>query len=90
MTYLAKFLPLASSVLHPLYQLLCKDTRWFLSQEYMSTFVKAKVLVSKAPILVHYDVHKPLKLYCDASPYRLGACLLHVIDSCEQPVAHVS
>jgi len=80
MTYLTKFLPLASSVLHPLYQLLHKDTRWVWSQECMSAFVKVKALVSKAPILVHYDVHKPLKLYCDASPYGLGACIMHVID----------
>jgi len=41
-------------------------------------------------VLAHYDVHKPLKLYCDASPTGLGACLMHIIDKCEQPIAYAS
>jgi len=44
----------------------------------MSAFVKAKDLVSKALILVHYDVYKLLKLYSDISPFGLCACLMHV------------
>ena len=49
-----------------------------------------KRLVSRSPVLVHYDVHKPLKLYCDASPHGVGACLMHVIDGVEKPVAFAS
>ena len=90
MTYVSKFLPLISSVLHPLYQLLGKNVCWTWSHQCQSAFDKAKVLVSQAPVLAHYDVHKPLKLYCDASPTGLGACLMHVIDNCEQPVAYAS
>ena len=81
MTYVSKFLPSISSVLHPLYQLLGKNVCWTWSHQCQSAFDKAKVLVSQAPVLAHYDVHKPLKLYCDASPTGLGACLMHVINN---------
>ena len=53
-------------------------------------FDKAKVLVSKSPVLVHYDVHKPIKLYCDASPHGVGTCLMVVVDGVEKPVAFAS
>ena len=46
-------------------------------------FDKAKVLVSQSPVLVHYDVNKPIKLYCDASPHGVGACLMHIVDGVE-------
>jgi len=42
-------------------------------------------------MLVHYDVNKPLKLFCDASPHGLGVCLVHVMpNSDERPVAYAS
>ena len=47
-------------------------------------------LVSEAPVLAHYDVDLPIKLYCDASLYGLGACLMHVIEGKERPVAYAS
>ena len=41
--------------------------------------------------MAHYDVLKPLKLYCDASPKGVGACLAHVMpNGIEQPVAYAS
>ena len=48
-------------------------------------FDKAKELVSRSPLLVHYDVNK-LKLYCDASPHGVEACLMHMVDRVEQLV----
>ena len=54
-------------------------------------FDKAKQLVCKAHILAHYDVKKPIKVYCDTSPKGLGACLVHIMsDGSEQPVAYAS
>ena len=41
--------------------------------------------------LAHYYVKRALKLYCDASSYGLGACLVHVMDdNSEKPVAYAS
>ena len=72
MTYNAKFIPSVASVLHPLYQLLRKDSRWQWTVKCQEAFDKAKVLVSQSPVLVHYDVNKPIKLYYDASPHGVG------------------
>ena len=42
-------------------------------------FTKAKQLLCQDCMLMHYDINKPLKLFSDASPYGLGACLVHVM-----------
>ena len=90
MTYNVKFLPAITSVLHPLYRLLKKSARWSWGKKHKHAFKKAKELVSKAPVLTHYSVNSPVKLYCDASSYGLGACLMHVIEGQEKPVAYAS
>ena len=91
MTYNAKFLPSLSHVLHPLNSLLRKNVQWKWSEEEQKSFEAAKSLVSNRQILAHYDVLKPLKLYCDASPKGVGACLAHVMpNGIEQPVAYAS
>ena len=51
---------------------------------------EAKYLVSRAPVLAHFDTSKPIRLYCDASAVGVGACLMHVIRGCEQPVMYAS
>ena len=83
-------MPSLSTMLHPLYKLLHDDTPWKWTKTCQQAFNKAKLSVSQAPFLVHYDVSKPIKLYCDASPYGIGACMMHVINGKEQPVAYAS
>ena len=90
MTYNAKFLPGLSSVLHPLYKLTRKDVKWSWSRVHDVAVQQAKELVCKATTLVHYDVNKPIKLYCDASSVGVGACLMHVQDGQERPIAYAS
>ena len=46
--------------------------------------------MAKDPTLAHYDVNKPIQLYCDALPKGVGACLMHVIVGQERPVAYAS
>ena len=89
-TFNARFLPSLATMLHPLYNLLRKETHWKWTKACQQAFSKAKTAVVQAPVLAHYDVTKPIKLYCDASPYGLGACLMHVINGKEQPVVHTS
>lgn len=68
-TFNARFLPSLLVMLHPLYKVLRNDATWKWTKDCQQAFYKAKVSVSKAPALAHYDVTKPIKLYCDASPY---------------------
>ena len=47
--------------------------------KHQGTFVEAKQLLCKDTMLAHYDINKPLKLFCDASPHGVGVCLVHVM-----------
>jgi len=88
LTYNAKFLPNMSHTLHPLNQLL-KKTPWVWKAKQQKAFEAAKCLLSQDAPFAHYDVKRKLKLYCDASAYGLGACLVHVINyNSEKPVAY--
>ena len=54
-------------------------------------FTKAKELISSAPVLAYYDLHKPVVLQTDASDYSLGGALLQPNDNGTlQPVAFTS
>ena len=77
-------------MLHSLYNLLRNDTPWNWTKDCQQAFDKARMSVSQAPVLAHYDVTKPIKLYCDASPYGVGACMIQIINGREQPVAYAS
>ena len=89
--YYHKFLPNLSNVLRPLYQLLCKKSRWTWGHVQVQAFAEAKKALQQDSLLVHFDPTKPLLLTCDASPYGLGAVLSHVLsDGVERPVAYAS
>ena len=64
---------------------------WEWSAECEEAFVEAKTLLTKAPVLVHYDPDQPIVLATDASAYGLGAVLSHWNpDGSEQPIAFAS
>ena len=87
-TYNTKFMPSLSQTLHPLYQLLRKNVQWSWGTDHQEAYTKVKQLLCQECMLAHYDVTKPLKLFCDASPNGLGACLVHVMPNGEErPVA---
>ena len=91
MTYNAKFLPNFVHTLYPLYQLLSKNTKWAWKTKQEKEFVAVRKLLCHNCVLTHYDVRKPLKLYCDKSASGLGACLVHLMpDKSERPVAYAS
>ena len=86
-----KAVPFLSHFLQPLNLLLRKNEKWMWKSTQHNSFDKAKQFVFKAHTLAHYDVKKPIKLYCDASPKLLGACLMHIMsDGSEQLVAYTS
>ena len=89
-TYNAKFLPQLSTVLRPLYDLTKADATWHWSAQCQHAFTKVKSMLSAAVCLAHYDLDKPLKVYCDASSSGLGACMVHVDEAGERPIAFAS
>ena len=90
LTYNARFLPNGLHALHPLNQLLQQNAIWTWKSEHQKAF-DAKRILSSDKALAHYDVNKPVKLFCDASAYGLGACLVHIMsDGSQQPIAYAS
>ena len=47
-------------------------------------------MVTKSPVLVHYNPNKPTKVSADASRHALGAVLLQLEDNGWKPVAYAS
>ena len=91
LNYYGKFLANVSTLLHPLHQLLHTDTPWTWSEKCEDAFKACKQRLLNSKCLAHYDPEKPLRLACDASPYGVGAVILHVLPSGEeQPIAFAS
>ena len=91
MNYYGKFLPSIATVLHPLYSLLQKDTKWIWSAEQEKAFQASKDLLKTPKVLTHYDSKQDLILTCDASQYGIGAVLSHRFEkNQERPVAFAS
>ena len=74
--YMSKFLPHATDVLQPLYNLLKKDVKWVWSESQNKAFESAKELIVNRPVLSFYDPSKELTLENDASEYGLGSTLM--------------
>lgn len=88
--YYGKFLPNLSTLLHPLYQLTKKDIKFEWSSECETAFQSSKLLLLNNQLLVHYDANKEIVLFCDASPYGLGAILSHIFDNEDKPIFFAS
>ncbi len=87
-TYLSKFLPRLSSVVEPLRRLTDKSTKdsFVWDTQHESAFMALKELMSVAPVLGYYDVHKEVTIESDSSDVGLGA----VISQEGKPIAYAS
>ena len=86
--YYNRFLPNASTVLHPLHQLLEQNSEWQWTEQCEQAFTEAKRMITSEQVLTHYDPGLPVRLACDASPTGISAVLSHVMpDGSERPVA---
>ena len=77
--YYNRFLPNASTVLHPLHQLLEQNSEWQWFEQCEQAFTEAKRMITSEQVLTHYDPALPVRLACDASPTGIGAVLSHVM-----------
>ena len=84
-----KFVP--ASIVHPLNQLLQKDTKWQWTQNCAEAVLEAKQALKSSQVPVHYDPSLPITLAGDASAYGIGAVITHVLpDDSERPIAFAS
>ena len=89
--YYGRFLPMLSTVLRPLNQLLSNQKKWKWTAECNRSFCEAKKLLVSSAVLTHYSLDLPIVLACDASPYGIGAVISHVFPNGEEkPIAFAS
>ena len=89
-TYYCRFILNMSTRFAPLYNLLRDDVEWSWTAECEQAVKDIKNLLASDQILAHYNPKKPIILACDASPFRVGAVLSHMVDGVERPVAYAS
>lgn len=61
-----KFIPNASSILHPLYKFLKKDYKFIWSKSCVRSFNKIKEIITLTNVLEHFDPKYPIKLTVNA------------------------
>ena len=88
--YLGKFSSHLAESTPTLRLLLSKTSEWTWNDQTQSEFEAVKRLMSSAPVLVPFDLRKPLRLSSDASSYGLGAVLLQLDADEWRPLAFAS
>ena len=87
---LGNFIPKLSTLAHPFYALLGnKPWKWISICD--QAFGDIKYALTSETTLTHYNPGLPLELSVDASPYRLGAVIMHVYpNGTRRPIAYGS
>ena len=88
--FLARHLPALSEKTKCLRTLLHKNKNWEWNATHHEEWLNLKTMVTKSPVLVHYDPNKPTKISADASRHALGAVLLQLEENDWKPVAYAS
>ena len=84
-------MPNLSMLFHPLNELLKAESKWKWTAACDVAFKEAKKLLASAPVLAHYNPSMPICLAGDASAYRIGAVISHILpDGTERSVAYTS
>ena len=87
---LTNFIPKLSTLAHPLYELL-GNKPWNWSSNCDKAFSDVKCALTSETVLTHYNPSLPVELAVDASPYGLGAVIMHVCPNGERrPIAYAS
>ena len=90
-TYYNMYMPNMATLTEPLHQLLRKEVPWIWTKGCEGAFQRIKEMLIGAPLLVHFDMSKPIVVHCDASEYGVGVVLSHVLENGEErPVGFAS
>jgi len=74
--YFRKFIPIFSIIASPLYKLLRKNEPFNWTDECEDSFNKLKNSLTSETVLAHPNYNAKFYLFCDASDYGCGACLM--------------
>ena len=86
--YYNNYLSGLSTLTEPLHALMRKEVPWKWTPACEAAFQVVKKKLCSAPLLVHFDLRKPIVVHCDASEYGVGVVLSHVLeDGSERPVS---
>ena len=85
-TYLSRFMPQLSSICEPLRRLTDDDSKFEWLDIHSEAMDTLKRVITKAPVLKHYDEDKEVCIECDCSDVGIGA----VITQDDHPVAYAS
>ncbi|KMQ89942.1 hypothetical protein RF55_10358 [Lasius niger] len=85
--YYNRFLRNKAAKAEPLHRLLDKEGKWHWNDQQERAFIELKDLLKSEAVPTHYDERKQLVISCDASPYGIGAVLLHRENNIEKPIA---
>ncbi|XP_022816983.1 uncharacterized protein K02A2.6-like [Spodoptera litura] len=89
--YYRNFVPNASSILSPMYELLKKSSRWCWTQKHDEAFTAIKSCLASDQVLAHFNPEATIILTVDASPVGLSAILSQVeTDRSERPISFAS
>lgn len=89
--YYRNFVPGASIILSPLYELLRKGIKWHWSSEHENAFNTIKRVLASDQVLAHFNPNAKVILTVDASPTGLSAMLSQIEpDGSERPVSFAS
>ena len=87
---LTNFIPKLSTLAHPLYQLL-GNKPWNWTPACKQAFRDVKHALTSESVLAHYSPTLPMELSVDASPYGVGAVIMHVYpNGLRRPIAFAS
>ena len=89
--YYRRFIPDMATRGHPLNHLLAENIQWEWTKQCQEAYLKLKSILQSAPLLVHCDSNKPVRLAVDVLNYRLGAVLPHISENGEEkPITFAS
>ena len=72
-------MPNLASLLHPINRLLQSGVPWKWTKICQQASNEAKRKLAFAPVLTHYDPGLPIHMAYDASQYRVGPVISHII-----------
>lgn len=89
--FYGKFIPNLATLLHPLYQLLNKDVKWYWCKKCEFAYEESKRLLVRDNVLMPYDPNLNIVVTCDSSSYGIGCVIAHSLpNGTERPIAFAS